>query len=103
QPIRRGTDLAQGSSKVNVMAATVRWMHQGLVCALVIAAQALLGGCDGLCDDVCFRTRVTCEESCDRHFEREFDPYGWATCVSQCGADHDGCQSRCDQQACEVD
>jgi hypothetical protein len=65
------------------------------VCA-GLGAQLLLAGCFCDCDERCFRARVSCEESCDRHYERDYDPVGWEYCVRDCGAAHDSCEYYCD-------
>jgi hypothetical protein len=60
-----------------------------------LGAQALIAGCWCDCDERCLRARVRCEESCDRHYERDYDPAGWEYCVRQCGAEYDSCESSC--------
>ena len=62
--------------------------------ALLLAVPVL--GCDGVCEDLCMRTRITCEDSCDVHFNRVLDPDGWSYCLQDCGSTHDGCVARCD-------
>jgi hypothetical protein len=63
----------------------------------VLVALALGAGCDGLCEQACHNRRIDCEESCDRHFNRELDPDGWTYCLLDCGSTHDGCATTCDQ------
>ena len=67
-----------------------------LAAGAVVLLSGLIPGCDGLCEQSCHNRRIDCEESCDRHFNRQLDPDGWAYCLQDCAATHDGCVYSCD-------